>query len=224
MNKFKALAISIFSLLSFTTTTYVNASVQEKDKIVFNGKEYDIFPYLLESYFSKHPEKKPNLRVKASNLDRGYMAKFKIIDDVLYLIDIMVLDKFESSEKPKTHYVSVFQDIFPYHEKLKISWESGILELPYGDLINSYSLPNPTYSNYWILDLKKGKLKEARNYSLKELNEFKERQFNEFKKTRDYKKLTKCFQKTKPRKIIGNEMEWFIRKRILLYSKKFMSK
>lgn len=83
MSKFKTIIISIFFLMVLVFATDVNATVQEKDEIIFKEKEYDVFHYLLEAYFSKHPDKKPNIGVEVSNSDRGYLAKFEVVNDEL---------------------------------------------------------------------------------------------------------------------------------------------
>ena len=63
------------------------ATEQFPDRMLYKGKEYVISPYPMESYFEKHPGKKPTGGIVSSALWRGYVAtlelKGKDIDEAL---------------------------------------------------------------------------------------------------------------------------------------------
>src|SRR5690606_23810441 len=90
----------------------------------------------------------------------------------------------------KQKWISIYRRIFPRQEKVKIDWFTGILILPHGEMVEyvhqGYA---STYSNYWLLEIEKGKFNEAREYELEEFIEFKKHQFDEFRKTEEYQKL-----------------------------------
>lgn len=223
MNKFRLSIPILFIILFLNNYSPLRATTQLKDKIIYKGKEYSITPNILEPFFNKHPDKRPKIYRESSNLDKGYIAKFEIIDNILYLTDLLVLEQIKSKSTIDINYISVYNTIFTNGKKLKVTWESGILELPYGDLINQYTLPNSIYSNYLVIDFKKGKLIEERNFSFEELKEFREKQFGKFKNSRHYKKLIKSFKITRPRESIDiNELDWYIKKKIFDYTDKFL--
>lgn len=213
----------VFLILSTVNIEESFVTTQMRDKVIYNGKEYSIYHYLLEPYFAKYPEKKPELKIQSSALDRGYIAEFEIIENELFLTDIKIQIRNELSNDLKVKLVSVYQDIFPGTKKKKAKWKTGFIELPYGKMKNSYASP-PTYENYWILEVKRGNIIEARNYNNEEFNKFKSRQFNKFKKTKKYRKLIRCFKKINHKIIKGNEADFRIKNHILDYTTRFLTK
>ncbi|AOW19357.1 hypothetical protein [Urechidicola croceus] len=216
------LLLFIFLTLGMAKVDNVVVTTQMKDKVIFQGKEYILFDYLLEHYFAENPEKKPKLQIESSALDRGYISEFEIIENQLYLVDIKIQVRDKTSKDLKVELISVFQNVFPETKRKKVDWKTGFLLLPYGELKSQYTYPN-TYSNYWVLELKRGNLTQTRNYTNEELNNFKTRQFKKFKSTREYRKLIKCFKKTNKKVIKGDEMDYGIHKGILDYTEKFLT-
>lgn len=199
-------------------TSFDNAIItgQFADKVIFEGKKYDISDYLMEPYFEKFPEKKPKLQVENTGLDRGYIATYEFFEGQLYVIDI------EIDVKRNGNYVfnSVYSEVFPNTKRKKVDWKTGLLNLPSGKLILSAS---ELYEKHTIVELKRGKIKEVRDYTKDELLLFKERQFDKFKCTRRYKRVVKSFQKNRDPELGEKQLNLIFQMKVLEYSKKFLT-
>ena len=70
------------TILTFIVTLFLGinafATAQYPDKIIYNGKEYDLHSNPLEEYFQKNPDKKPKATMISTALWRGYVATFEI--------------------------------------------------------------------------------------------------------------------------------------------------
>lgn len=189
---------------------------QIHDTLIFNGKAYPITDYMMERFFQEHPSKKPNLEISSSVLDRGYIATYEIIDKQLFVVDIQI------KKRPlrATSWKSVMNEVFPNSSRKKISWKTGFLSLPYGKLLNAYTVPL-TYNNTIITQVRRGNIKEIRDYQNKELNEFKKRQYLKFKGSRRYNNLMRLRKKVSR---TYNNSDFFIRRNILHYTKKYLVK
>ncbi|MEX0997451.1 MAG: hypothetical protein WDZ45_10415 [Flavobacteriaceae bacterium] len=186
----KILTTTIILLIIGIAKAEISITAQYPDKITFNGTEYNLNSNPLEPYFDKNPDKRPEMASTA--LWRGYVGHFEIIDNELYLTDMTRPAGYYEDEngKSKQRWVSIYRMYFPRQEKVKIDWFSGILILPFGEMVEyvhqGYA---STYSNYWLLEIENGRFNEAREYEIEEFIEFKRRQFIEFRKTEEYKKL-----------------------------------
>ena len=141
-------------------------TAQYPDKITYKGIEYNLNSNPLEKYFEQFPEKRPDGGIMSTALWRGYVAYFEIIEDQLFVTDIkiQVPDK-KSKDDYDTKWLSVFKQVFPNKEKVKINWYTGILILPYGKIVEYVHMGYAsTYSKYWLLEIDKGNFNEARNY------------------------------------------------------------
>ena len=183
--------ILLFILLTTECFAYNYFTAQTPDVIEYEGKEYVLNSNPLEPYFEKYPDKRPQGGIMSTALWRGYVAKFKIIDNILYAIDVEIEVPDKDFDKDyKTKLISVFDKVFPEVDKMKIDWYTGILIIPHGELVNYVHMGYAsTYSKYWLLEIKLGNLIESRQYRNKEYVEFKQRQFEAFKKTEEYKKI-----------------------------------
>lgn len=200
---------------------YTVITGQYGDKVIYKGKEYIIHDYLMDAYFAKYPDKKPQLKISSSALERGYVATYEITNDKLYLIDIKIRTK-SSSEIDS--WLSVYDKVFPVNGKKVIDWKNGFLTLPDGKILNKHS-SSPKYSGYIIFELKKGEVRELRKYEGNNLGKFKKEQLIAFKKTTKYKSLIKCFKKTRIKPFYKNEdMDFYLRSNILRYTDEFLVK
>jgi len=163
-------------------------TAQYPDKIKYHGIEYALNTNPLEPYFEKNPEKRPQWYSTA--LYRGYIGHFEIIENQLYVTDITVPRYYtDKNGVSKMKSISIYKQIFPHKNKVKIDWYSGILIVPYGKLKKYvHSGYASIYSNYFLLEIKEGNFQKDKNYTHKQFLKFKEQQFAEFKKTDAYKK------------------------------------
>ena len=214
------LTICAIGLLKAETTL----TAQYPDKIIFNGKEYNLNSNPLESYFEKYPDKRPQGGIMSTALWRGYVAHFEIIDEQLFVIDIKieVPDK-DSKESYPYKWVSAFKQVFPDGEKVKIDWYTGILILPHGKMVEYVHMGYAsTYSKYWLLEIENGDFNEARKYKNKEFVLFKKRQFEEFQKTAEYKKLYTELKKN-DENVDEKFIKTFIADFVINYTSKFLT-
>jgi len=191
-------------LLIFCLIVVVNLSVsgtdQMPDRIIYNGKVYllkgkSIFDecYPMESYFENYPDKRPKVKEQLSNLWRNYIATYEIKDDQLYLKDIEFF--FDSDSEIK----SVYNEIFPNQELIKIDWLTRLIVIPDGKRNGFYD-----YERYIVLEINEGNfirekqiilnidenfMKEWQYGKITEYELFKKRQYEAFKETDEYDKV-----------------------------------
>ncbi|MCB9425718.1 MAG: hypothetical protein H6584_01630 [Flavobacteriales bacterium] len=131
---------------------------QQPDLLIYNGKTYPLHEYLLEDYFKKRPENRPQGDMRSTALWRGYVAVFKIEDKTIKLVELNV-DKFDiSTEIPYdtksvnivTEFDSKFKNEYTKHlNKLIILpiGEPSEYKKGAGIIFNSYSILNIVNSN-----------------------------------------------------------------------------
>lgn len=182
----KIITTAIFVFLALSTL----ATAQYPDKIIYNGKEYNLYSNPLETYFKDHADKRPKGGIMSTALWRGYVATFEIRSNQLFLKDIEI--EYWDSTHPKntdTKWKSVLSEVFPDQQPIKIDWISGLLVLPYGKIVNYVHMGyGSTYENYVLIEVKNGDFIKAREFDAESYEKYKDRQFEAFKKTDEYKK------------------------------------
>jgi hypothetical protein len=181
--------LSVFvSLLSFSAM----ATPQFSDRIIYKGTtEYGLISNPLEQYFELFPEKrlkpiefKHNGYVEisiSSALHRGYIATFEIIDNQLYVKDIVM------PHPGKEDYVSVIHRLFPDSESRKADWYSGFLLISYGELVRYTHMDYASlYESYKLLEIVNGELIFTESLDTEEYKKFRDRQFEIYKRTDEY--------------------------------------
>ncbi len=206
-------------LILLLTATSALATAQYPDKILYEGKEYDLVTNPMEPYFEKHPDLRPEEGSTA--LWRCYVATFAITNRTLVVTDIEIEgDLKEVNGIYHETWESVKKDVLPGVEQLIVDWFTGILVLPDGKLVNEVNMGyGSTYSNYILLEIKNGKLTGKRTYDYRQYEQFKEKQFQAFKKTKKYKMLLKELRKE------GDSKEFidtFLRSAVVEYSSEFL--
>ena len=146
----------VFFLLLITIKSFGTAQVP--DKIIFNGIKYDLMSNPLEVYFNKFPEKKPLANTNSTALWRGYIATFEVFENKLFVKDIVVQEENDSLHN-EIKEVSIFKAIFGNVERFNCDFFSGLLVLPYGELINYVHMGySSTYANYILLEINESSL------------------------------------------------------------------
>jgi len=213
---FIILLTTFFSSSSFATG-------QIPDKIIYNGKTYELWhSNPMESYFKKYPNTKPQTEMTSTALWRGYVATFEIKGKQLFLKDIEL--RTEGKREEIGYYglrwKSVVNEIF-LNQKLKIDWMTGIFILPIGKIIKEAQRYGdyPTRENYILLEIDKGHLMKEKQFNYKEYEEFKKEQFDAFKKTDEYEKIRTNLKK----KGWSNEsIDSLVQYQIIEYSSKIL--
>ena len=165
-------------------------TAQAPDRLIYNGKEYAMFTNPMEVYFEKHPEKRPESEYRSTANWRGYIATFEIRGKCMYVKDIEITIYNEEEDR----YIgkNVLNEIFPGQQEVKVDWMTGLLVLPYGEIVNYVHMGYAsTYEHYIILEIKEGKLTKEKKLDHEQYVEFKEKQFQAFRKTEEYERLKK---------------------------------
>jgi hypothetical protein len=210
------------TLLILLMASYAHATEQAPDHIIYQGKKCAINLSLMESYFNEHPDKIPKRKVESSALWRGYQASYEFQNNSLVLKDIEIeILLVADSNKPNAIFSreSVKNQVVPEGETLKIDWFSGILVLGCGDYAYSFDEGQKTYSNYILLSVKNGNLRDKRQFESKEYEKFKEEQFQAFKRTEAYKKRV---SELKKENMDQEEIDSLIQYYILNYTSEFL--
>jgi hypothetical protein len=134
----------------------IYASEQDPDLLVYNGKEYEIGVYPMETYFKVHPDKRPENTVTNSALDRGYRAKYEIINNELILIDIeiWISDIDIEAQRFNFYWQSVLEKYFG--NRIKMNTFTGNIYLFNGEETGVYRGFTPIYEYYKILEIENG--------------------------------------------------------------------
>lgn len=192
-------------------------TAQYPDKIIYESKEYNLLSNPMESYFSKYPDKKPKGGGISTALWRGYVATFEITDKALVLKDVQIQTGHEKGEQ---NWKSEKDTVVTNGQSLKIDWFTGILCLPFGERVKYVHMGyGSTYSNYILLEIKKGNLTGERKLDAKQYEIFKEKQFQAYKKTEAYKEREAQMKKS------GDSQEFidsFLRVFLVEYTSEFI--
>jgi hypothetical protein len=183
-NEWKTIGL-ILILMSIGTVSH--GTSQRPDKIIYQGKNYDLHSNPLEKYFERNPDKRPK-GGRSSNLWRGYIATFEIIDNDLFVVDIQTLRR--KDRESESNWTSVLKEVFPDQEKVKLDWFDGLLVIPYGEMTKFvYMGYGSLYEHYILLEIGQGNLNKEKRLEGADYEIFKDRQFEEFKKTNDYRRI-----------------------------------
>jgi hypothetical protein len=189
--------IAAILLVLLGSSIAATATAQIPDRIVYEGKEYDLQTNPMEDYFNRNPSKRPKGSVVSSALWRGYIATFEISDNVLYLKDISIeVSKKTTDGSFDTEPKSVLRDVVPEGGRLKIDWFTGLLVLPYGKLVSYVHMGyGSTFEKYVLIEVDRGDFRKAKRFDNPEYEKFKARQFEAFRKTPEYRELVEKMKK-----------------------------
>ncbi|SIS83341.1 hypothetical protein SAMN05421786_102432 [Chryseobacterium ureilyticum] len=171
------------------------ATGQVPDRIIINNKEYKLLNNPLEKYFDEHPDEHPVygnkdlkeginevITIGTSSNHRGYIATFKIENNILSVVDIKILDV----NSDKYEYISVFKKTFG-DKKIELNY-SGVLIIPQGKLIQSADFGySSLYDKYQVITVQRDKIVKDKELDQDGFIRFKVDQFEAYKKTEKYK-------------------------------------
>ncbi len=211
------LLLTFFIVITFHT--YSSGTQQHPDELIYKGKKYDLDNYLLEFYFTTHPEKKPASEVHSTGLYRGYVATFEIIDQKLYLIDVKILKK---DTKVRNKFInkwrSVMSEVFPKQRKVLVDWFDGLLILTKGEPF-AYD-DHVVWKDNLVVELHGQDVVNVKQLDQKQFESFKEEQFEKFRSTDEYKTLLVKLGEEK--KLPPDSTERYIKDRIIGYLKRVL--
>jgi len=129
-------------------------TAQFSDSIIYNGELYGIANEPFEEYLKTRQDIQYDGYCSACW--RGYIAKWEIIEDKLFLIGLneFQFGKEEPIIKEKTYN---FNDIFPEQDKVFADWFSGELKIPQGEVLKYiHACYASIYEKEVHLDIKEG--------------------------------------------------------------------
>ena len=202
------------ALLMMSVATICHGTSQRPDKIIYQGENYNLHTNPLEKYFEKYPDSRPK-GSRSTNLWRGYIATFEILDKYLYVVDIQILKR--KDNESESNWTSVLKEVFPGQDRVRLDWFDGLLIIPYGEMTRSvYMGYGSLYEHYIILEIGKGELNKEKRLKGEEYTTFKDKQFEKFKMTKEYKGIANLLMKES--KSDSLSIESFLKVSVMEYS------
>ena len=158
----RAFIISVFLIFPLSAAV---ATPQAPDKLIYEGKPYDLFSNPLESYFESGKDRPrffidPDPKHLLTGLWRGYIATWKIEGGALYLVEIdsWICDESQNNKCRRADLKELFGA--KYRDgKAEADWYSGELKLPVGKMLRSvWSEYSSIYEKEIILKVESGKV------------------------------------------------------------------
>jgi len=159
---------------------------QIRDSLIYDGKDYYLNEEILEWYFYKHPERRPDLKAHCTALWRGYVATFEIKEGQLFVEDVSI------SEDTKANLKKI-RELFPRNRKFE--WYSGLIRID--EFRGEWDDENEG-AMFEYLEIYKGDLIQKRTMDFEELEIFKAYQFEYFKTTEEYRKVYTIWKNNTP--------------------------
>lgn len=130
-------------------------TAQVRDILTYNGKTYHLATEPLEQLFEIMGDDKPILTTANTACWRGYVGKWQVENDQLYLVDFKGYGK---------NQVKVGMDyIFPGKTNVLAEWYSGEIKIPHGELLHyEHQGYMSIYEKDLFLEFKKGILVSTR--------------------------------------------------------------
>lgn len=201
-----------FVLFLFVFCFAVYAQRYLPDRMLLNGNEYDYRFHHLEQYFNYYPDKRIVPNKDSTIVNRGYVAFYEIYNDELFLRDIKIENKQDS-----TGYVSVREKFSPAtEERIPLRWINGVVQIGLGvDDFKNDSL-RPLNNNNIVFEIQRGKIKRKVQFNKDEMRIFKNFQWNKFRITNDYLLI---YNKLQNMGLSESEINVHIYNNVLYYSK-----
>lgn len=145
----------------------------------------------LETYFGKHPERRPKTEGTNSSLWRGYIATFEIVDRQFKVRDVTI-EVYDEKATYGRRLVSKMDHAFPKGTSKALTWFTGFLILPQGKQVSYVHMGYAsTYERYRLLFVKAGQVTADRIFTHDEYQEYKVKQFEAFTHTERYRQMQK---------------------------------
>lgn len=205
MEKFRAYihkAIQVVLILMIVSTnSELFATAQAPDILIMDNDNKRLCTNPLESLFSKNPSLKEKFDdifsrrngIVSTACWRGYIAKFKVVDSSLYIVDITI--KTSDSETNRIKTISIFSELLEADRPVSCDFYSGMLVIPQGDMVKYvHGDYLSEYEKYILMKITGGKIEAKGEYSLQDYREKKDKAFEAFYRSRKY---AECWDKIK---------------------------
>ncbi len=198
---------SIFAiLLIFLALSTVYGTPQYPDKFHYDGEVIEFDPFILEPYFEKNTDKRPE-GIGSTALLRGYVASYFITNNTICLKDIEVQEGYCRRD---SKWTSKIDDLKSKEILFPISWYTGLIQLSHGEGKKNETVGfGYIHTKYTILEISDGLITKRKTLNHREYEIFLDQLYSEFKKTREYKNRLKQYQKVNyPPESAQNEMRY----------------
>ncbi|WP_329805604.1 hypothetical protein [Flavobacterium facile] len=176
-----------YLLLFFVTLPiFVFATEQMPDYLIIGKDTISLISNPLKKYFESNPLRDKETQIVSTNLWRGYVAYFKFEDNKLVVENIYEEQEIINSDK--THFVSIYKEIFGEKINFECNFYSGIL-VGYSGEITERMKPGfwDIYEKYKLFEITNGRINNNLEFNDKEFIKYKTKYFKQFKKTEAYK-------------------------------------
>lgn len=172
---------------------------QAQDILHYNGTEYFLNQEILENYFRKHPEKRPENDFVSSAMWRAYIAEFMIRENQLFVLN-------------RDYNLA---DLFP--DKGKLKWYSGLIRIDdFGGEFNE----EPKNGIFEYLEILNGNLIKHRKFDYEQLQIFKNEQLKYFLLSEEVELVYEFWRRNNENGIVNKDgINKIIAERILEYTK-----
>lgn len=193
------------------------ATAQQPDVIQIDGKDHALNTNPLAARLHALGWKPPeNAAIWSSNW-RGYVARWKIEEGQLVLVDATV--QLRRAERGVQTETSVREELFPSIPRVVADWYSGALIIPDGEVVDYVHMGyGTTYDHYQVIRISEGRVLEHLSMTGKEFEAYRERKFEAFTKTPQFRQE---FERL--RKEDDMEEEQIMDFMMALYSEQYLS-
>ena len=178
-------------IIAIMIPSMVLATAQAPDVLLYEGKEYALNTNPLQPFLRENPDLLPRSSVISSGNWRGYVAKWRLSDSQLVLVDVLILVSYDEPKEngARSGYESVFSQMFPGRERLRADWYTGHLIIPTGKLKGYVHMGyGSTFKRYLIATVVEGTAIEIRELKLRKFKRFRKSQFTRYQQTEEYSK------------------------------------
>lgn len=158
------------------------ATAQEADVLMLDGKAEPIFTNPLEGFLERHKE----LRFKPSSTAnwRGYVATFAIRDESLWLEKVEVSRYVMKGTDFERRSEDRLSTLFPGKKAILVDWYTGVLVIPRGKRLRYVHMGyGSTYERYVLLEIRKGRLVGRHEMTAAQFDAHRRTMFAGYKKT-----------------------------------------
>ena len=158
-----AIRVSLLLMAVLLLPHVAAATGQQPDILIYKGKTYDLFANPLDSFY-KSEKDRPLFRLRPNVMStgnwRGYVATWKIENDLLYLVklDAWICSNWNENTCRKVNLQQLFGKRYR-NGKILADWYFGVLRMPDGKMLQYVHMGyGSVYEREITLEVKAGKV------------------------------------------------------------------
>lgn len=169
--------------------TNAHATAQIPDVIIINGESESLYTNPLDRYLQANPGVLPEPEVISSANWRGYVASWRITDDVLLLekVDMEFDISGPSDQRMTTETRNMISMLFPDVDRVVADWYTGALIIPQGDVVEYVHMGyGSLFEHYILLIIDHGRVRRTMELDAEKFQQYRQQRFAEYKNTAGY--------------------------------------